>query len=222
MKQLIQGMTIIIALFMFAGPAAADLVFYQINEEADQTYYSANGGEVIIDGAFVTPSSLTLEKSFSGWGDLGGYADLTATLTFTWHDDTNLYTYSYSIGWYMRTDQSTDPTDPAGSWGNDGSYDDIAIVSLDGTEIFSDVEVGEAGSTDPTVHDYLLTDLSVLDDGLLTYSITAGQANLGSSYDFIVDSVALTIEGTPVPLPAAVWLLGSGLLSLIGMRRGKR
>ena len=63
---------------------------------------------------------------------------------------------------------------------------------------------------------YALTDLSVLDDGTLSYFIKAGIADLGSRYDFIVDSVALEITGTPsvVPVPAAVWLLGSGLVGL--------
>ncbi len=30
------------------------------------------------------------------------------------------------------------------------------------------------------------------------------------------------LEGTVVPIPAAVWLLGSGLLGLFGMARGKK
>ncbi len=39
-----------------------------------------------------------------------------------------------------------------------------------------------------------------------------GQLTLGSGLDF----------GTPVPIPGAVWLLGSGLLGMIGIRRKKK
>lgn len=34
--------------------------------------------------------------------------------------------------------------------------------------------------------------------------------------------LAFALEGSPVPVPGAVWLLGSGLLGLGGLRRGRR
>jgi hypothetical protein len=196
---------IMIVVLMFEGPAGAAQIYYQLNEEPDQTY-----DDVTVDGAYIVNGfmGLTLENSFSGWGDLSGYSDLTATLTFTWHDDT----LSWGYGSMSSTGQTADPPDGI-------PYNDLAIVSLDGTQVFSDVEVGEAGSTDPTVYEYVLTDLSLLDDDPLAYLIEADFE--GGRLDFIVDSVALEITGTPVPVPAAVWLLGSGLLGLIGIRRRK-
>ena len=138
MKQIAKGMMIVIAFLMFAGPAAADLIYSQVNEEPDQIYDG-----VSVDGAYIVSSTLTLENSFSGWEDLSGYTDLTATLTFTWHDDTLNYDWNGpSQAYIVHTGQTIDPTDPAGSFGHDGYYDDIAIVSLDGMEIFSDAEVG--------------------------------------------------------------------------------
>lgn len=55
-----------------------------------------------------------------------------------------------------------------------------------------------------------------LADGYLDFQIAA------SSGDFILNSVTLTLETTPVPLPAAAWLLGSGLLGLIGVAKRRR
>ncbi|WP_319524281.1 VPLPA-CTERM sorting domain-containing protein [uncultured Desulfosarcina sp.] len=37
--------------------------------------------------------------------------------------------------------------------------------------------------------------------------------------DFRIDTASLTVEATPVPIPAGIWLLGAGLLGLSGIRR---
>ena len=34
--------------------------------------------------------------------------------------------------------------------------------------------------------------------------------------------MAFVITGEPVPIPGAVWLLGSGLIALVGLRRRSR
>jgi hypothetical protein len=48
-----------------------------------------------------------------------------------------------------------------------------------------------------------------------------GEANY--SERIYIDNVSLKVtEGTPVPLPGAVWLLGSALVGLAGMRRFRR
>jgi len=67
----------------------------------------------------------------------------------------------------------------------------------------------------------------------ITYTFTADQlvaltayfanGNAGFGFDpdchFYNDGITLTIETAQVPIPAALWLLGSGLLGLIGIRR---
>ncbi len=166
---------------------------------------TAIDGDFIVAGASWLPG-LTLEGSFSGWGDLGSYSDLTATLTFTWHDE-NL---NYSMGGNIFTEGTRDTNE---------LYKDLAVVSLDGITVLENVEVGVVGSTEASVYEYTITDLSILSDGELTYLIEAG-VDGSARTDFIVDSVALKIE-TPsaVPVPGAVWLLGSGLLGLAGLRR---
>jgi hypothetical protein len=40
--------------------------------------------------------------------------------------------------------------------------------------------------------------------------------------DFYFDKFELNVTGTVVPIPAAAWLLGTGLIALIGFRRFRR
>jgi hypothetical protein len=234
MKKIVKGMMVVITVLMFACPVAADQIYYQLNDEPINSYPLLTDGQVTtIDGAYIVKGSLTLENSFSGWGDLSGYTDLAATLTFTWRDDSMLYTYSsYYKKWYINTtNEIADKGDPTGTYGgvpnSPGPYHDFAIVSLDGTQVFSNVDVGAADSLEPTTYQYTLTltDLSLLNDGFLNYLIEAGYTGPSSSRcDFIVDSVALEITGTAaaVPVPSTVWLLGSGLLGLVGIRYSGR
>jgi hypothetical protein len=45
----------------------------------------------------------------------------------------------------------------------------------------------------------------------------------GTSTDRVyIDNVSLKVTSTPVPLPAAFWLLGSGFIGLIGIRRFRK
>jgi len=54
-------------------------------------------------------------------------------------------------------------------------------------------------------------------------SLLSGQAILSavqrSASQMVLDPTSISIQTAPVPLPATLWLLGSGLLSLFGIRR---
>lgn len=61
-----------------------------------------------------------------------------------------------------------------------------------------------------------------------TYIATAGDPNLGKNLKIVLvsggvqsdwDNVRLDAAPSAVPLPASIWLLGSGLLGLVGMKR---
>ncbi|HKT74547.1 MAG TPA: VPLPA-CTERM sorting domain-containing protein [Steroidobacteraceae bacterium] len=56
-------------------------------------------------------------------------------------------------------------------------------------------------------------------------SLASGKAVLTaiqqSASQIVLDPTSVAIQTSPVPLPAAGWLLGSGLLSLAGLRRRK-
>ena len=215
MKHLIKTIAVVFTVLLFAGPASAGMIFNVTNEVPDQTFGSTtiDGAFIVADGGWVGP--LSLAGSFSGWGDLGGYQNLAATLTFTWHDDDNL---NYSGSTALGSDFNNWDTESGGP----GPYPDLAMVTLDGTKIFENVSVGVFGGTGTSVYTYSPTDLGMLDDGALDYLIEAGK-NGSARTDFVVDSVALAIEGTSaVPVPGAVWLLSTGLLALAGIQRRRR
>jgi hypothetical protein len=60
----------------------------------------------------------------------------------------------------------------------------------------------------PSVYDLPNSDYNFLLVGLRSDPIV-------EDFDFRIDQ----IEVTPVPVPAAVWLLGSGLFGLVGLRK---
>ncbi len=65
---------------------------------------------------------------------------------------------------------------------------------------------------------YELTSLASINaDGTLNVTLTATKG------DFYFDDATLVIHDIPaVPVPAAVWLFGSGLLGLVGVARARR
>jgi hypothetical protein len=72
-------------------------------------------------------------------------------------------------------------------------------------------------------------DLPVLVNSNITYlkgvhgnTNTAGQLVFPGIVDtYATYTVGANIDVTPTPIPAAAWLLGSGLLGLVGIRRRK-
>jgi hypothetical protein len=58
-----------------------------------------------------------------------------------------------------------------------------------------------------------------LEDGRFITFVVAPDTPALLPNDFRIDMAAMTMEATPVPLPAAFWLFGSGLAGLAGVRR---
>ncbi len=56
------------------------------------------------------------------------------------------------------------------------------------------------------------------------YSISANKELMlpGTTYDAAIYTAGANIDVTPTPIPAAAWLLGSGLLGLVGIRRKQK
>ena len=59
---------------------------------------------------------------------------------------------------------------------------------------------------------------STFDNDSLYYVVGFGDGADDHDYDDLV----IAVKANPVPIPAAVWLLGSGLLGLVGIRRRKK
>ena len=103
----------------------------------------------------------------------------------------------------------------------DGDGDDLLVygfgpgtaylsVSADGETWSDQVELGKSGPGAAAVWGYDLVDFGVT---------SAQYVRIDSGMAKFFDAVEAV---NPVPVPAAVWLLGSGLLGLIGIRRRNR
>jgi len=58
--------------------------------------------------------------------------------------------------------------------------------------------------------------------GVSLFFQTNTGANTFAAMDFYVDNVSITTDVSAVPVPAAAWLFGSGLLGLVGVARRKK
>jgi len=70
----------------------------------------------------------------------------------------------------------------------------------------------KTGKVDGTFDHFMYTNAASLDWGVFAPADWGTDANIGKLSH-------VGVVGSPVPLPAAVWLLGSGLLGLVGIRR---
>jgi hypothetical protein len=74
---------------------------------------------------------------------------------------------------------------------------------------------------DWTTYNYTaFADASATGGITLQFNSTCG-AGAGCFADFYIDNVSISADVSAVPVPAAVWLFGSGLLGLVGVARRK-
>lgn len=86
----------------------------------------------------------------------------------------------------------------------------------------STVQTDSDTTSSPVSLGFLLDGEGVLDFGHMTVLfLTDATYEILTPSEFEVENVTLTVNGTPVPVPQALWLLGSGLIGLVGLRRFK-
>ncbi len=108
-----------------------------------------------------------------------------------------------------------------------GPIDGVGIAALLTSKESTAVTYGTAAASKYGMYQPT-SDLATVDGtAIKLYGFTGdGDTNAVQSYTLGTASLAangtLTIKGSPVPLPAAVWLFGSGLMGLVGISRRRK
>ncbi len=198
-------------LFILSTPAHAVLV----NVSADG-YYKWDGGS-----SGTAPYLRVLH--YSTGGDCNTYlkfnmptvpaGQFISSVTLYMRGTTGGWGGSGTTAYYVADDTWTETTLDGGS--------QPAIVSAIG----SNTTTGASTTNDWYSWALTLTP-TMLSDGILSMSIRETNSNLSTFHLFLSRenttgpySPYLDVQMSPVPLPAAVWLFGAGLLSLVGIRR---
>jgi hypothetical protein len=111
-------------------------------------------------------------------------------------------------------------------------YDESTYGSilLNSTTNFTNTPLSAGGDMDLYIPVALFNDLGLTGSDTLTLTVTQSDANNGTDEWIFLGSGSGTFFGTAdeiidssaVPVPAAMWLFGSGLLGLVGMARRKK
>jgi hypothetical protein len=117
------------------------------------------------------------------------------------------------------------------------SFDMRGVTQIGGivfAEFFSELDGGGVsaaeilgggplfGSTDWVTYDFTTFAGANVDGGVTLQLGAVCGGDIGCLSDVYFDNVSVTVDAAPaVPVPAAVWLFGSGLLGLIGVARRK-
>jgi hypothetical protein len=234
---------VLAAILLIAASASADIVLFEDFEDAAVCYttsvpeFTDGSGDFFIrtddsdNGAFVEytgkqgdyyfagmdlngeGATLPLTMSFSGI-DISGYTDLTFSSLFAEDDDGT--SEDWDLSDYVHIDYQIDGGGyQALIWFEsipDGdSYN--SVPALD-----TDFDGNGDGKVLTDTFDLFTADITGTGSTLdlrFTFQLNAGDE------DIAIDNVQ--IEGVnPVPVPAAAWLLGSGFVGLIGLRRKHR
>lgn len=145
-----------------------------------------------LTGSQFTPFTTAYTNAFAGFA---GSADSTLTLeNFT--ADPNSYAARFDFILDVNDENGLDPAGSFANWTSPGNT--ISLAGLADAPEF--LYLFEASGTNPEISGL---------DNLTASSIPAVRISADGS----------VVSFTPVPVPAAVWLLGSGLIGLLGIRR---
>lgn len=231
MKKLVSAAAIAAALSVGAGTAQAAFTFDLVNSEPAAGYYQSNimlntdGADVLNLYSLILQydsAVLTFLPAFGSYPDISGVtgknflgADITGTVfnndQFTAGALDNFPGYLHSITGEnvttsLETTAGAESPIPAGSYtmaslffSNSGSFADNLVQFSYGIQGIPDAGIKANKSL-----------LDAVDP-------------ITESGPYVISADGMQIaEGTPTPVPGAVWLLGSGLLGLVGLRRKSR
>jgi hypothetical protein len=93
----------------------------------------------------------------------------------------------------------------------------LANDSKDATNVFQAQWNGVTQALNPVLNPTLASSYTQYQ-----FLATAADANATIAFNFVNDPSVFhldNVDATPTPIPAAAWLLGSGLMGLVGLRR---
>lgn len=229
-------------IFFISGTANADIILSEDFEDANVAYttsiteFSDGGGDFFTRtngssiGSFVEYANIQGSSYFAAMDIDGKGAVLPATLTFS-NIDIRGYTNLSFSGLFAEDDDLTNE-----DWDNNdyfkveyqidgGGYRNLLAFENNGaafnTAPYQDTDFDGTGDGAVLTNVFSLfgADISGTGDSLdvrFTFRLDAGDE------DIAIDNVLIQGDASAVPVPAAVWFLGSGLAGLAGIRRRKR
>jgi hypothetical protein len=195
---------LIIAVIMFAASSAFASLSYDVN--VDTTSLAGTAGYLYLQyntGINNTATSIATVQNFATDGTLGATVPSAIPNGGTYVTGTLPGTVSFTSGYYATQDYNQ-----AITFGNSLNFNLLlptGTASSAGSNFTLWLAADAAGATPLKTADGLLLTIGLNADGTATPVI----ADAGTT-------------ATPTPIPAAAWLLGSGLMGLAGVRRRKQ
>ncbi len=221
--------TAALAMGLTALPAVASVV------PLSTTTFTLNAGNSALNGYAGPYGTVTVDLTSSTTANLTYTGGSSGQYTYLFSDsdmaDANVNASSWTIGSFTATNLSGFSSEPAGYPLNTGSR------TVDGFGTFNQTTKGFDGyKYAASSVGFTLTNTSgtwadaagVLTPNTRGYSVAAHIFVCNTSAGACSPSIGAAATGyasvTPVPLPAAGWLFGSGLLGLVGflVRRGRK
>lgn len=220
-KSITIGLSLLLCLL--ATTASASTIGYELTI-TPSTGYDGCGVNVPTMSLKNISDSFEISEFTLSIGDTSYFYDFFWKASF---DTENTYT-SNSVGEGWSNNDNT-------YYGSSEQKIDFSFTGFDSSEIFSfDVDIDHTDTTWPQDYTNVLFDNGNADNALITVSFSNGDTfesflpdSSESAYSSETESFSYNSEtneyffsqSLAVPIPAAVWLFGSGLISLVGIRR---
>lgn len=165
------------------------------------------------DGTLIQTDPIQATNGLQGQGGTG-----RAVAARSWHDG-NTFNFSFDVAAGSRLSLSQINFFEQGSSGAQGLGPTSWKLSINGQQ----VGAGSAFRGNPGAERILDTGLPTDLTGTVAFSIFATGSENGSGVaanaTWRIDNFTLTGDVAPVPVPGAVWLFGSAVAGLVGLRR---
>lgn len=192
--------------------SGTNLEVTDINPEAMNTYAT-----VSLSRSFQSLQDFTVTSKFS-WDSYGDLHSMQEFTIYLFDESSNqIAAIGYSDGWYGSRGEKY--AYARSNYFNSG-YDTLGFAgSVEALVTREGNAVTVYWNGDPILTGYAQTPLSSV---MLVFSYYPYEGNGGMS-TFGKEAIDLIeVEGSPVPIPPTVWIFGSALLGLVGIRGGAR